>query len=682
METVMMRYQKELIALLAMLGFAVLWPAIAGAEDAAPAAAAAVVGGGDEAYRSFLGYNSRLAIWIIAEIHLMFGAFVLGVPIFAVTIEIVGWKTKDVRYDKLAHEFTKLLAGAFGFTAILGGLLAFSLFGLYPKVMDYLTGVFHNVMYIYALLFFLESATFYVYFYFWHQMANHKGWHILLGVLLNVWGTVIMMVANSWASFMMSPVGIDPKTNLFIGTAWQAMHNPLWFPLNLHRFLGNVAFGGFVCGAYAAIKYMGTTTQEERAHYDWMGYVGNFCAVCGLIPLPFAGYYLGREVYSTSAVMGNNMMGGAFSWTFIIQAILIGGLFIGANYYLWIGMHRIPGSERYTKYIKFVDIILILCFAIWLTPHNLPLSGEERNIIGGQYHPTLKYLGLMSAKNAVVNFIILSTFLSFLLYRRANLGEGVPFSRQGTRSRLVLFGIAAGLILILGSYANYLLHLDPATLDLSPDKAKYFTLPVVLLFIQIATIIVTVILTLKDKGKIGQMLYLVVTIINIVFVLGVYGFVVMAVANPLLRNVAVVQWMTMMSALALITTLDVFLFKGAPTVGQMTWGKMPTRSQYTLIFLCVFIVMLIGLMGFVRSGLREDWHIYAVLKDTSADSWTPDNALMAKVVSACGLIFLTMVSFLFWLGSASEKKEKKDKQPGASPAALAGSSQRAGSKSR
>ncbi len=648
-----MKNRKALITLLAMLGLALSaggWPAIA-AEAAG------------ESYRSFFGNDSRLAIWIIAELHLMFGAFVLGVPIFAVTIEIVGWATKDPRYDKLAYEFTKLLAGAFGFTAILGGLLAFALFGLYPKFMNYLTGVFHDAMYIYALLFFLESTTFYLYYYFWHQMANRKALHVSLGVMLNVWGTVIMMAANSWTSFMMSPVGIDAETGQFIGTTWQAMNNALWHPLNLHRLLGNVAFGGFVCGAYAAIRYLGAKTQEERAHYDWMGYVGNFVAVCGLIPLPFAGYYLGREIYSTSAVMGNNMMGGAFSWTFIIQAILIGGLFIGANYYLWIGMHRIPGSERYTKYIKFIDVIIILCFAVWLTPHNLPLSAEEQIIVGGQYHPTLKYLGLMSGKNAVINFIILSTFLSFLLYRRANLGDGVPFSKQGSRPRWVLFGVAAGLILIMGSYANTLWHLDPASMDLAPEKAKYFTLPAVLLLIQVAAVVVTVGLTLKNKGKMAQLFYLVVTVTNVTFVLGVYGYIVMAVANPFLRDVAVTQWMTMISALVLLTTIDVFLFKGAKEVGQMTWGKMPVRSQYVLIFLCIFIVQLIGLMGFIRSGLREDWHIYGVLRDTSEGSWTPDNLVMAEMVSICAILFLAAVSFLFWLAGASEKKGKEEHQP-------------------
>ncbi len=617
------------------------------------AAAAPTVG---ETYRTFLGFDSRISIWLIAEIHLMFGAFVLGVPIFAVTIEIIGWKTKDPRYDRLAYEFTQLLGGAFSFTALLGGLLTFALFGLFPKFMEFLSGIFHDVMYLYAGLFFLESTTFYIYYYFWDSMANRKGLHIVLGILLNVWGTVIMMVANSWAAYMMSPVGLDKETGQFVGTVWQAVNNPLWTPLNIHRFLGNVAFGGLICGGYAAIRYLGAKTQEERAHYDWMGYVGNFSAMCGLIPLPFAGYYLGREVYSASAVMGNNMMGGAFSWTFIIQAILIGGLFIGSNYYLWIGMHRIPGAERYTRYIKFIEVVLLLCFAIWLTPHNLPLSAEEQIAVGGQYHPTLKYLGLMSGKNAVVNLIILLTFASFLLYRRANLGDGVAFSQQPAKSRVVLFGVAGLVILIMAWYAKSLLSLDPASLDLSGETAKYFVLPAALLIIQIAAVLVTAILTLWNRGKLAQLVYVGVTAVDATFILGVYGYVIMAVANPFLRNVAVTQWLILMSAIIWVTTIDVFLFKGAPQLGEMSWGKMPVRSQYTLIAVCVFIVMLIGLMGFIRSGLREDWHIYAILQDSSEGSWTPDNALMAKVVSACVLIFLGAISFLFWLTGAGGKK--------------------------
>lgn len=637
---------------LGLVALLVVW----GVMSAVPALAASA--GAGETYRTFFGLDSRLTIWLIAEVHLMFGAFVLGVPLFAVAIEIIGWRTKDQRYDRLAYEFTQLLGGAFSFTALLGGLLTFTLIGLYPRFMEFLAGIFHDTMYIYAGLFFLESITFYIYYYFWNKMADRKGLHIFLGVLLNVWGTVILMVANAWAAYMMSPVGINKETGQFVGTVWQAVHNPLWYPVIIHRFLGNVAFGGLICGAYAAIRYLGAHTPGERAHYDWMGYVGNFSAMCGLIPLPFAGYYLGREVYSNSAVMGNNMMGGAFSWTFIIQAILIGGLFIGSNYYLWIGLHRIPGSERYTRYIKIIEVLLLLCFAIWLTPHNLPLSAEEQIAVGGQYHPTLKYLGLMSAKNAVINLIILLTFVSFLLYRRANLGEGTPFSLQPARSRWVLFGIAGLVSLILGLYAKSLLALDPVSLDLPPETKKYFTLPALLLIIQIGAVFATALLTMWNRGKLAQLAYVGFTAIDATFILGVYGYVIMAVANPFLRNVAVAQWLILMSAIIWVTTIDVFLFKGAPQIGEMNWGRMPVRSQYTLIAVCVFIVMLIGLMGFIRSGLRENWHIYAVLQDTSPGSWTPDNALMAKMVSACLIIFLGMISFLFWLSGAGEEKAK------------------------
>ena len=70
------------------------------------------------AYRDFPVIGSRAAIWIAAEIHLMFAAFVLGVPIFAVVAEAIGIFGKDQRYDRLAKEFTRLLLIAYSATAI------------------------------------------------------------------------------------------------------------------------------------------------------------------------------------------------------------------------------------------------------------------------------------------------------------------------------------------------------------------------------------------------------------------------------------------------------------------------------------------------------------------------------------------------------------------------------------
>src|SRR6185436_12599592 len=44
-------------------------------------------------YRRFPGTGSRVAIWMVAQLHLLFAAFVLAVPLFALIIEFIGYRT-------------------------------------------------------------------------------------------------------------------------------------------------------------------------------------------------------------------------------------------------------------------------------------------------------------------------------------------------------------------------------------------------------------------------------------------------------------------------------------------------------------------------------------------------------------------------------------------------------------
>ena len=605
-------------------------------------------------YRNFFGIDGRLIVWIISQLHLLFAAFVLAVPLFVVIIEAIGDKSCQIKFDNLARELTKLLSTAFATTAALGGLLAFALYGLYPGFMRYMTDVFHPYMFVYALCFFGEVFFLYAYYYSWDLLRTGKGkWlHVFLGVMLNVFGTTLMMLANSWATFMMAPAGIDMKTGAILDRA-AAFSNFLWMPVNIHRIIANVAFGGFVVGAYAAVKFMGAKTEEDKAHYDWMGYIGNFIGLAAFIPLPFAGYYLGREIYSASPVMGNIMMGGAFSWTFIIQAILIGMMFVGGNYYLWNGMARIKGAERYTPYIKYINIVIFFCFAVWLTPHNLPLSGEERALIGEQYHPFSKFFGVMAAKNAVVNLLILSTFFSFLLYKRANKGETLPFKSHGNGARVTMVVTVGITILYLVWYAMGL-----KGQDLSETVNPYMSPLLTCITIQIIALICALFLTFANKGKLAQtLLFVVAASISVVY-FWYYGFVLMEKANMVLRFLSVTQVSIVISTLIVNTVIDVFLFKNSKEVGGIQWGKIPNRAQYALLLLCVAIVTLMGLMGFIRSGLRMNWHIYGYMQDKSAGAFTPSIAYMGWVVSLIVFLFLALVAVVFWLGSLYGRKEK------------------------
>jgi len=77
-------------------------------------------------YPKIMGVSSRSIVWVVAQMHLFFAAFVLAVPLFVLVIEWIGVKSGDERYDDMAHECMKISMTAFSITAIFGGLLAFT----------------------------------------------------------------------------------------------------------------------------------------------------------------------------------------------------------------------------------------------------------------------------------------------------------------------------------------------------------------------------------------------------------------------------------------------------------------------------------------------------------------------------------------------------------------------------
>ncbi len=530
-------------------------------------------------YRTFPGVGSRVAIWAVAQLHLLFAAFVLAVPIFALILETIGYATGDSRYDRLAHEFAKLLSVSFSLTATFGACLTFMLIILYPKFTNYLMSVFSPTFLPYVLLFFAEAFFLYTYYYGWGKF--HPLVHLGLGLGLNVAGTAIMMIANAWVTFMMSPSGISSQGAVI--SLWDAVYNYTWMPINVHRFIANVAFGGSVAAAYAAFKFLQAKTDEERAHYDWMGYVGNFVAIISFLPLPFAGYWLAKEIYAYSQTLGLTMMGGAFSWLFIIQAVLIGNLFLAANYYLWLGMGRVEGVQRVQKVIKYLLIAIVLCFMVWATPRSIIATVSEIRAMGGSAHPVLGFLGVMSAKNTAVNILILTTFMSFLLYRRTGKVATVSWAKAGHAVQLSIFAAVAVFVIFLG----------------------------------------------------------------------VYGYFVEATVRIAL---SVPQVLSVLLAMVSITVIDVFLYRKAKT-SEVRWGRIPAVSQYVLIFIAVTFTWLMGLMGYVRSGLRQHWHVYGVIRDRSPDAFTPTLGFATMVVSVTVLAFFLLIGFVFWITSLHDRSD-------------------------
>lgn len=481
--------------------------------------------------------GNRTAVWIVAQLHILFAAFILGAPIFVVISEWMGYRKQEPRYDRLAKEVTKVTVILYSMTALTGGLFIFVLLATYPQFTTWLINHFFLVFaVIYPALFISETILLYLYFYTWDSWKGEKkARHIALGVLLNLVGLITLFVINGPTSFMNTPVkaeGISPQEFLAAATLWDKIANYSWMPLNLHRIVGNVTFGGFVAGMIAAYMYMGAKKDEERAYYDWMGFVGNLIGVGAMLFLPFMGYLLAYELCDYDASICPYMMADQLSMFFEMQGAMIGLMFLASNYYIWLSMKRIEGVEkvrmtilapiamvalplvmtkvmtdypvpdpmslafllplilapftlgRFIRYtvsartvIKIGFLMVVVGDAIWLTPHGFVPTGAK--LVAELELPSdWNFLALMPAKNSAAFTLVFVTVVNYVIYNRAIRQGTIVWGKIDFASQFVLIFLAFSSIWTMGlmGAVRSLLRKYYHTYNLLPDfTAESFT---------------------------------------------------------------------------------------------------------------------------------------------------------------------------------------------------------------
>ncbi|HZN45701.1 MAG TPA: cytochrome ubiquinol oxidase subunit I [Nitrospiraceae bacterium] len=474
--------------------------------------------------------GNRTAVWIVAQLHILFAGFILGAPIFVVIAEWLGYRKQDPRYDRLAKEVTKVTVILYSMTALTGGLFIFVLLATYPQFTSWLINHFFLIFaVIYPLLFIGETIVLYMYFYTWDAWkGDKKARHIALGVLLNLIGTITLFIIDGPTSFMNTPVkgeGVSPAEFLATATLWDKIFNYSWIPMNLHRLVGNVTFGGFVAGLIAAYMYMGAKKEEERSYYDWMGFVGNLIGVGALLFLPFMGYLYAYELCDYDASICPYMMADQLSMFFEMQGAMIGLIFLASNYYIWLSMKRIEGVERVrmtilapivmvalpavmtkvmTDYpvpdprsllfllplllapvflgrfipltvssrtvIKVGFLMIVVGNAIWMTPHGFVPTGAK--LVADLELPSeWNWLALMPAKNSAAFTLVFVTVVNYVIYNRAIRQGTIVWGKIDFVSQFVLVFLAFSMIWTMGLMGSIrsLLRKYYHTYNLLPD---------------------------------------------------------------------------------------------------------------------------------------------------------------------------------------------------------------------
>ncbi len=588
--------------------------------------------------------GNRTAVWVAAQIHILFAAFILGAPLFVLVSEWIGYRSGDARYDRLAKDITKVCMVMYSMAAVTGGFFLFTMVTLYPELSSwFFNHMFGLVAIAYPLLFITETLVLYVYWYTWDLLKGEKkGRHLALGVVLNTLGIGILVVGNALTSFMNTPVkapeGLEMGIREYVenvATLWDKTNNYSWITMNFHRLIGNAVFGGFVVGLIGAYKYIWARNEEERAHYDWMGFVGNFFGVGSMMFFPLIGYIHTSSFYEYDAALGPYMMADQLSMFWEMQGLMIGTIFLGSAFYMWLSIQRMTIPEQKSRTVNRPVISAVLSAII-------PGLGHLYNRkVGGAILWMLLVIGSILG----VHFYLLSM---------------EPL--EGTTHFLILlWGIP--IILFIRSVARAYRSAEPGR----PVKGGVFISP----FWLIARGIVWLDqFTLRNIRGVMKSAFLVLVIGNAIWMTP-HAFVG-SVSELTDENYALLalpdQWdfLALMPAkntaaalMVLMILIAYILYMRAITVGTIKWGKIGFTAQLLLVLLAFCATWTMGLMGVVRSGIRKYWHIYNVIPDLTSENYTPSLAHTSVVTTILTVVFYIIVSLAIWLTlKAGEDKSK------------------------
>jgi cytochrome bd ubiquinol oxidase subunit I len=401
---------------------------------------------------SFLNYFHRLMnIRASAFVGALFGAVismaltpvehyeVSGVVLALVTGAIGGmlsngimFAQSDFKFERLAHEITKVIGICYSFTALTGGLFLFIMLVAYQDFITYLISSFPTLfMVAYPTLFILETMIMYVYVYSWDPLnkSNKKGRHIVIGVVLNILGLSLLLALDGPTTFMQTPP--KPLDQLLNISEWDRISNMAWMPLNYHRLVGNGTFGGYMVCIIGAYMYLWSDKKEEREYYDWVGYIGNLIGVAIMIPLPAMGYIFVREIYQYDATIGMYIMSDRESMFMLVQGLLVGTMFSVSNIYMWVSMKRIENAERFFPAMKFGFVLIVCAATIWFTPRRffatmLPEPGMNADMV---LPDNLAFLALMISKNTAAFCLVTVTFINYIFYTIATKTGKVAYGK-------------------------------------------------------------------------------------------------------------------------------------------------------------------------------------------------------------------------------------------------------------
>lgn len=389
--------------------------------------------------------GKNVVIAVLVQTHILFAAFIIGAVLIAATSEYLGMVTKQPNYERFARSLARFVVLLFASGAALAITFVLALVTLFPVFFSILQNIFFWVFLVEAFMFLGQIIIVYAWYNVWDKLAYRKSLHVVFGFIAGFFGLMAMTMIDAVASFMLTPAEVTTQSELVA----RSFLNQTMVPLNMHRFVGNFSYAGFLIAGWGAWRYLRTTREEDREYYDWMGHFGLIWGFGFLIMQPVIGYGYLKGIRESAPEAFNTIMLGDKAWVFNLLVLWIAVLSIASTAYF---VHKLRFAVKPMETMRKLAVGGLGFTALFTILNIIPanadlipqiglsfLGGESTKIPLGSMYP-YKYIGLIG--------LMLVGFFVIALYLRAS-ASGFHWGRASRWSQYALMSCAFFVVLTM-----------------------------------------------------------------------------------------------------------------------------------------------------------------------------------------------------------------------------------------
>ena len=313
--------------------------------------------------------GNSVPVGILFLLHVAVAEFSVGAVTLAVIMEWRALVTKDPRAWRYAHSAVNSLYFVFSVGATLAVFAVVLLFGLWGNAFGHLANGLLPLLALAFGLFFLIAPLLTVYRNSWQRIGPRN--HAILGTVVAGLLTLFVFLIVGLDAYLITP---------FNGGLWDATLNAAYWPLLVHRLIGNVSWTALFLAAYAAMRLRRSADLAERSFQGWAAHLNLRIGLGLALLMPIEGLILSLVLQNAQPGFFTNLVSGDSAWLMVVQEIFVGVILIGGNIALAL---EVPAGRRWSPIAVAATLVSLAGMVLASLPDAvLPAAWEGARFAG------------------------------------------------------------------------------------------------------------------------------------------------------------------------------------------------------------------------------------------------------------------------------------------------------------